>query len=106
MGEDGPRQQIGAEPLDLAEARERYVIAEREKLLGARGSRKPRLVDVKGDQRMGILDRGAISKIGCWQVHRVPGPLIWTFLLSRRPHRAVSSRDERVSKVNRKPIVR
>src|SRR3546814_18396997 len=80
------------------------VIAERAILFGARGGREPRLFAVKGDQRMGILDRRAIGKIGCWQVHRVPGPLIWTFLLSRRPHRAVSSRDERVSKVNRKPI--
>src|SRR3546814_10068574 len=76
--EDILDRQISDQPLDLAPAREMDVIAERAILLGARGGREPGFLAMQRDQRMGILDRGAIGKIGGWQVHRVPGPLLRT----------------------------
>ena len=78
------------------------VIAERALLFGARGRREPGFLAMQRDQRMGILDRGAIGKKGCWQVHHVPGPLLGISAYAAGPHRPVPNRNERVGKVNRK----
>jgi hypothetical protein len=76
------------------------VIAERAILFGARSGREPGFLTVERDERVRVLDRGAIGKKGGWQVHRFPGPFRRTSSYAPAPHRPVSSRDERAGKVN------
>jgi hypothetical protein len=46
------------------------MVAEDAIVLGARGGREAGFLAMQADQRMGVLDRGAIGKKGGWQVHR------------------------------------
>src|SRR3546814_17028179 len=66
-------RQIGDQPLDLPPAREMDMVAEHAILLGARRRGEAGLLAMIADQRLGIVDRGAVGQNGCWQFHDVPG---------------------------------
>src|SRR3546814_3059757 len=68
-GESGVDRQICNQPLDLPPAREVDVVAKRAILLGARRGGEAGLLAMVADQRLCIVDRGAVGKKGCWQLH-------------------------------------